>query len=108
MLFRSDFSINRHGSIDTWLECTVPDTGMFTVTAEMMDELFKNGVSGFPSVRLVRQSADTTMVQSGCVQLTVAAPLTRDLAVEGVVSCNDDDKPCPNGKMCQEDLRCPP
>ena len=73
-----DFSINRHGTIDAWLECTVPDTGSFTVTAEMTTALFRNGVSGFPSFNLTRQSGDTTTVMSGCVQLLVAAPVSRE------------------------------
>jgi hypothetical protein len=102
-----DFSINRHGAVDAWLECTVPDTGSFTVTAEMTTELFKNGVSGFPSVNFTRQSGDTTTVMSGCVQLLVAAPISRDLNVPGVVSCNEEKK-CPPGKECREDLTCPP
>jgi hypothetical protein len=102
-----DFSINRHGTIDAWLECTVPDTGSFTVTGEMTTELFKNGVSGFPSVNLTRQSGDTTTVMGGCVQLLVTAPISRDLNVPGVVSCNDE-KPCAGGKVCREDLTCPP
>jgi hypothetical protein len=102
-----DFSINRHGAVDSWLECTVPDTGSFTVTAEMTTELFKNGVSGFPSVNFTRQSGDTVTVMSGCVQLLVAAPISRDLNVPGVVSCNEEKK-CPPGKECREDLTCPP
>ena len=102
-----DFSINRHGAVDAWLECTVPDTGSFMVTAEMTTELFKNGVSGFPSVNFTRQSGDTTMVMSGCVQFLVTAPISRDLNVPGVVSCNEEKK-CPPGKECREDLTCPP
>ena len=102
-----DFSINRHGAVDAWLECAVPDTGSFTVTGEMTTELFRNGVSGFPSVNLTRQSGDRTTVMGGCVQLLATAPISRDLNVPGVVSCNDE-KPCPGGKVCREDLSCPP
>ena len=102
-----DFSINRHGLIDSWLECTVPDTGSFTVTAEMTTELFKSGVSGFPSVSFTRQSGDTTTVMSGCTQLLVRSPVSRDLNVPGIVSCSDD-RPCPNNRMCRADLTCAP
>jgi hypothetical protein len=77
----------------------------FTVTAEMTTELFKNGVSGFPSVTFTRQSGDTTTVMSGCTQLLVRSPVSRELNVPGVVSCSDD-KPCPNNRMCREDLTC--
>jgi hypothetical protein len=102
-----DFSINRHGAIDSWLECTAEDTGSYTITGAMTEELFKNGVSGFPSVNLTRQSGDTTTVQNGCVQLLVTAPISRQLNVTGVVSCNSEN-PCPGGKMCRDDLTCPP
>ncbi len=73
----------------------------------MTTALFMNGVSGFPSFSLTRQSGDTTTVMSGCVQLLVATPVSRDLNVPGVVSCNDE-KPCPGGKMCRQDLTCAP
>ncbi len=99
------FAINLHGAVDTWFECEVPDTGSYTVSAELMTELFKFGVSGFPSVDLTRRSSDTTTVPSGCVEFMVAAPVNRPLEVPGVVSCQDDTD-CMGGKKCSEDLTC--
>jgi hypothetical protein len=99
------FAINLHGTLDTWFECEVPDTGSFTVSAELMTQLFSHGVSGFPSVDLTRRSSDTVMVPSGCVEFMVAAPINRPIEVPGVVSCNDPDD-CPAGKTCAGDLVC--
>jgi hypothetical protein len=99
-----DFSVNRHGSVDTWLECEADDNGMFVVDGTLTTELFKYGVSGFPSVRLTRQSGDTTTV-GGCVQFLVTATADRQLMVPGVISCQDDDV-CPAPKKCSMDLTC--
>ena len=99
------FAINLHGMVDTWFECEVPDTGSYVVSAELMTELFKQGVSGFPSVDLTRRSSDTATVPSGCVEFMVAAPINRPIEIPGVVSCNDPDD-CPAGKTCATDLVC--
>ena len=52
-----NFSLNRHGSVDTWLECEVPDTGSYTIDAAIVSRLFSFGISGFPSVDMKRQSS---------------------------------------------------
>jgi hypothetical protein len=100
-----NFAVNLHGTTDTWFECEVPDSGSFTVSGELTTQLFSHGVSGFPRVELTRRSSDTATVPSGCVEFMVAAPITRDLEVPGVVSCNEDTD-CPSGKTCSGDLTC--
>ena len=100
-----DFSINRHGGTDSWLECLVDDNGSYTINAGLMTELFKQGVSGFPSVTLSRQSVDQTTVKSGCVHMVVKAENARDLDIPGVQSCKDDTE-CTKPQVCLEDLRC--
>jgi hypothetical protein len=99
------FSVNIHGAVDTWFECDVPDTGSYTVGAALMTELFKHGISGFPAVELTRQSSDTGMVPSGCMDFRVEAPISRPLAVPGLISCHDQTE-CPTGKTCGDDLAC--
>jgi hypothetical protein len=104
-------SINRHGSVDTSLECEVPDTGSFTIDAAAITEVFKYGVSGFPSVDMKRQSADTATLRAGCLEFNVVASASREIAVPGVISCVGEPEPgqpdpCPPGQTCGEDLRC--
>ena len=100
-----DFAVNRHGAVDTWLECEVPDTGSFALSAALTTELFKHGVSGYPSVDITRLTSDTVSVPSGCVEFQVTALVNRELAVPGLVSCQGD-KDCAAPKTCAEDLAC--
>jgi len=100
-----NFSVNRHGAVDTWLECSVPDTGSFAIDGALVTELFQYGTSGFPSVSIQRQSADSTTVPSGCMEFSVSTSANRELMVPGVVSCQDD-MDCPQGQTCQIDLKC--
>jgi hypothetical protein len=100
-----NFAVNLHGTTDTWLECEVADTGSFTVDGATTKALFMHGVSGFPRVSITRQSADTTMVRSGCAEFRVKTEADRDLKVPGLTSCQGDSD-CPAGKACQGDLTC--
>jgi hypothetical protein len=99
------FSVNSHGRVDTWLECEVPDTGTYTLSAQLTTELFKYGTSGFPSVDLSRRTSDTAMVPSGCVEFVVQSPVNRPLMVPGIQSCSDDSE-CQAPKTCADDLAC--
>jgi hypothetical protein len=99
-----NFSVNRHGQVDTSLECEVPDTGSFTVEGTWITDLFQYGLSGFPSVDLTRRSADSTTVKTGCVQFLVTSIASVELDVPGVVSCRDP-MDCTGGQQCKE-LRC--
>jgi hypothetical protein len=102
-----ELGINLHGAVDTKLICDVEDTGSFTVPAALVTELFKHGISGFPRVELTRQSADSIMLKSGCVQFSVTSkPLEpRELKVPGLVSCKDQ-MDCSGGQRCRDDLSC--
>jgi hypothetical protein len=106
------FAINRHGSLDAAVECEVPDTGSFTLEAAVITELFKHGISGFPSVDLKRQSSDTVTVPTGCVEFNVAATVNREISIPGLISCSGEEPQpgqppeCPPGQMCGDDLRC--
>jgi hypothetical protein len=107
-----NFSVNRHGSVDAWLECEVPDTGSHTIDAALVSRLFSFGLSGFPSVDMKRQTADTAMVASGCVEFNVVSAVNREITVPGLISCTGQDPepgqppPCPPGQTCGDDLRC--
>ena len=101
-----NFSLNRHGSTDAWLDCVVEDTGSYTISAAVMKDLFAKGLSGFPSVELSRQTVDQTTTKSGCVHLVVKSVGARELDVPGVQSCKNPED-CPSG-VCREDLTCQP
>jgi hypothetical protein len=102
-----DFSVNRHAATDSWFECLVDDTGSYTISAALTDELFKLGTSGFPSVLLSRQSGDTVTANGGCVQLRIYSEASRELDVPGINSCKmDEDCTAPN--VCGQTLTCVP
>jgi hypothetical protein len=107
-----NFSLNRHGAVDTWLECEVPDTGSFTIETAVVDALFGFGISGFPSVDMKRQSSDTATLRTGCFEFNVVSPAYREIEVPGLISCSGEEPepgqppPCPPGQRCGDDLRC--
>ncbi len=95
-----DFSFDRHGSALAKITCDVPDTGSTAIDATLVRELFKRDVTGYPNVRMVRRSSDTTQVKSGCVQFQVGtSDIERALMIPGLVSCGQDSE-CSAGQKC--------
>jgi hypothetical protein len=91
--------IAHHGGIASRLECDVADTGSTTVPATLINKLLDQGMAGFPSINLTRQTLDSTMLAPGCVEFAVASARERSLDVEGVISCTGNP-PCPDGEKC--------
>jgi len=100
-----ELNINNHGSNSAWIRCVAGDTGSYSVPAGLIDALFDEGLSGYPSLTLTRQSADAVSISAGCVELTVSSQASVAIDVEGVVSCTNDSQ-CPKGQNCGVDLQC--
>lgn len=100
-----ELNIANHGGTPAWIECTVPDTGAFTVPVELTDALLALGYSGFPSVVLTRRTADRADTALGCVDFWISAQAVLDLAIPGLVSCSTDAD-CADDQTCQPDLTC--
>jgi hypothetical protein len=90
--------VSHHGNSRQWLTCDAPDTGSFEIPAALVTELLELGLGGYPTVTLSRETADSTTVAPGCVELKVASEVTRPVVIPGVMSC-DVDEDCP-GKRC--------
>ena len=99
------FSVNVHGAVTGWIECTAPDTGEFEIPADLVTSLIDRGSSGFPRVDLERRSSAVIDLEEGCVELYVSSKLTLDIELDGLISCHDDDG-CPEGQTCNEELAC--
>jgi hypothetical protein len=103
------FSVNVHGAVTGWIECTVDDDGAFEIPAQLITQLIDMGLSGFPRVDLERRSSatvDLTVGQTdGCVDVYAGSKLTLDIEVEGLTSCNTDED-CADGQVCSEGLAC--
>lgn len=101
-----DFSVNVHGTTTGWIECTVPDTGSFAIPAGLVTQLIELGLSGFPRMKLVRRSIDSTTLSTGdCVEFEVSSSASIELEIEGLTSCNDTT-PCPSGQSCTAEQTC--
>lgn len=98
-------TVNAHGGTSAWIECSAPDTGSFSIPAELVDELIGLGLSGFPRITLSRQTLDSTEVGDGCVDFTVSSDVTIPVSIDGLVSCNTSDE-CPDGQTCSAFLVC--
>ena len=100
-----EVNIANHGGIPARIECSTLDEGSLEIPASLVSALLNVGYSGFPSVKLTRQSADTTTTIDGCIDFTVLSSVTLPVEIPGLVSCSDDDD-CPDGQSCLSDLTC--
>lgn len=99
-------NVNRHGSSSGWISCEAADTGRLVISAELVSQLMDRGLSGWPTLEIRRQSADSTELDgAGCVELLVQAPANVDVTVEGLISCNNPED-CPDGQTCNMVLNC--
>jgi hypothetical protein len=100
-----EVNIANHGGIPARIECSTLDEGSLAIPAALVNGLLNAGYSGFPSVTVTRQSADTTSTVDGCIDFTVLSSVTLSVAIPGLVSCSSDED-CPNGQTCLPDLTC--
>jgi hypothetical protein len=92
--------VNGHGPVNTGLiECEAPDTGAFTIPADIATELVHLGLSGFPQVDVTRISGSSTTIEPGCVDMKVSSAVTVPVEVQGMISCSSDED-CPVGQTC--------
>jgi hypothetical protein len=94
-----NLEINVHGSNKAWVECDVPDTGSAQIPASLVDALFAEGRSGFPTLTLTRRTANSRLIEPGCVQLLVSSEVSAPVEVPGIVSCEDASS-CDAGQVC--------
>lgn len=98
-------NINGHGLVGSHVECTVADTGAYTLPASLITQLVDSGTSGFPTITVTRATVDSTAIEPGCVDFRVHSAIKLDVTIPGLVSCDDDDD-CTAPQTCQGDLTC--
>ena len=91
--------IDQHGMSPVTLACDVDDGGTLTLQSSLLGQLVGFGVSGFPSISVVRRTDDSVDVSAGCVGLGVFSRVRQALQVDGHTPC-DASRPCPPGKTC--------
>jgi hypothetical protein len=83
----------------------VDDTGSFEIPEPLVTALVDDGLSGFPTVVIVRSSVDSASIDPGCVELRVKSEVTLPVEIPGLTSC-DGDEDCTPPETCQSDLTC--
>jgi hypothetical protein len=94
-----DLDIDQHGVTPATLSCDAPDSGSFEVPPDLIGMLLAAGASGYPRVRVSRQTADSVDLPPGCVELIVFSAVERNLEVAGHTPCRTDAD-CPAPKRC--------
>jgi hypothetical protein len=102
--------IGHHGGVAAQVNCDFPDTGSGEIPAALVSALIGEGVHGFPTLTLTRRTASSTNIAVGCVDLAVAAVVSRSIAVcptpsSCIVSCTVSEE-CPTPMTCKEDFTC--
>lgn len=100
-----ELNISQHGGDPVRIECEAADTGALEIPAELITQLLSYKYSGFPSIRLSRQTADSIELPVGCIDFVVAAHGEIAVEIDGLASCSEQ-VPCPDGMTCQKDLTC--
>ncbi len=101
-------NLSSHGSDTIQLQCDVEDTGSVEIPASLLSELIGLEVAGYPRLTVIRESADSTAVSSGCIDLLVQSTLVIEgtaVQIAGVTYCTSVDD-CPSGQDCLENLTC--
>ena len=96
-----EMNIDQHGLTPLTLVCDLPDTGQATLPVGATDALIAAGVTGFPSGRLTRRTADsfTDPGATRCVDFFVTSVRAMTVSVAGHVPCTRDAD-CPPPEVC--------
>jgi hypothetical protein len=89
-----NLNINLHGSNKAWIDCDLPDTGAFDIPATLIDALIAQGLTGNPTIIVMRRTASSVQIAPGCVEFLVRSEISTPVTVPGIISCNDA-MPCP-------------
>jgi hypothetical protein len=79
---RAALDVARGVSPPARIECDFPDTGSAAVPAALLDQLLDRGVAADPSLRITRQTVDSTTIAPACVELAVTSTVESAVTVE--------------------------
>lgn len=101
---RVAFNVDQHGTAPLVLGCETPDDGELSIGASLINALLDAGVTGFPSGHVNRETVDSTVQGSACVELAIGAHVRRGLKVAGYTACMKQSD-CPDGLTCNLQLQ---
>lgn len=94
-----EINIDQHGITPLNLVCDLEDTGEGTISQALIDAFVQAGVTGFPSGKVTRRTADTTTTDEGCVEFFVTSVRQTAVEVTGHIPCTSDAN-CPEPLHC--------
>ncbi len=98
-----EMDLSHHGGTKGKVECETADDGSITISANMVDMLKAQGLSGFPKIEMLRQSEQTHSFHE--VRVSVESLVSMEVGIPGLVSCSGNGD-CPDGQSCAADLKC--
>lgn len=99
-----EINVDQHGATPLTLVCDMPDTGLATVEATLVNAFLEAGVTGYPTGKVVRRTVDSFSNDKGCVDFQVTS--VRPIAVEvtGHIPCTSDSD-CPSPLTCDKTIQ---
>jgi hypothetical protein len=100
--------ISHHGGQKGEIRCETEDSGALAIPAALAAQLIDLGVAGFPTLQIVREATGSARVGERRVELALSSPVTLELEIPGLVSCDEPGTQdvCPDGQQCEQDRRC--
>lgn len=92
-------NVDQHGLTPLNLECVFEDDGAATVPASVIDALLSAGVTGYPTGKVQRRTADKVALGAGCADFIVDYSWATTVTVSGHTPCKSD-RDCPDGETC--------
>jgi hypothetical protein len=93
-------NVDQHGLTPLFLECVFEDDGAATVPSSVIDALLGAGITGYPSGKIQRRTADKVQLGAGCADFIVDYTWATDsVTVAGHTPCKGNDD-CPDGQTC--------
>jgi len=97
--------ISHHGGTKGKILCLTADDGSAEIASSLMGKLLDLGVSGFPTIKVVRKSSGSDQLSNSKIELFITSTVEKEVLIEGLVSCWSDED-CPDGMKCQSDKVC--
>lgn len=94
--------ISQHGTTKGRILCETKDDGSLEIPAELIMDLKKLGIAGFPRIEITRKVSAKCSVTNATLE--IVSSVTRIVNIPGLISC-DDEEGCPDGYTC-EDAMC--
>ena len=92
-------NVDQHGLTPLKMECSFDDDGSASAPASLIDALLNAGVTGFPTGKIQRRTADKVQLGAGCADFILDYTQATTITVTGHTPC-DSNEDCPDDETC--------